>query len=77
MSSHPLPVGPRTTLWQALAIQSRVVGAMILRVISFYFRILSIDPLLQPLVEGVVLLSAVSLGAIRVLRVKNRLDLFR
>lgn len=31
MSSHPLPVGPRTTLWQALAIQSRVVGAMILR----------------------------------------------
>lgn len=54
-----------------------LVGAMILRVISFYFRILSIDPLLQPLVEGVVLLSAVSLGAIRVLRVKNRLDLFR
>lgn len=54
-----------------------LVGALILRVISFYFRILSIDPLLQPLVEGVVLLSAVSLGAIGVLRVKNRLDLFR
>lgn len=54
-----------------------LVGALILRAISFYFRILSIDPLLQPLVEGVVLLLAVSLGAIRTLRVKNRLELFR
>ncbi len=52
-------------------------GALILRVISFYFRILSIDPLLQPLIEGVVLLAAVSLGAIRTLRVRNRLELFR
>lgn len=54
-----------------------LIGALILRTISFYFRILSIDPLLQPLVEGLVLLAAVSLGAIRALRVKNKLDLFR
>jgi ribose transport system permease protein len=54
-----------------------IVGAMILRVIAFYFRILDIDPLLQPLIEGVVLLVAVSFGAIRTLRVKNKLDLFR
>ena len=54
-----------------------LVGALILRVISFYFRILSIDPLLQPLIEGMVLLAAVSLGAIRTLRVRNRLELFR
>jgi Ribose/xylose/arabinose/galactoside ABC-type transport systems, permease components len=54
-----------------------LVGALILRVISFYFRILAIDPLLQPLIEGVVLLGAVSLGALRTLRVKNRLELFR
>lgn len=54
-----------------------LVGALILRAISFYFRILSVDPLLQPLVEGIVLLAAVSLGAIRTLRVKNRLELFR
>lgn len=54
-----------------------LIGALILRVISFYFRILSIDPLLQPLVEGLVLLAAVSLGAFRTLRVKNRLELFR
>jgi ribose transport system permease protein len=54
-----------------------LVGALILRVISFYFRILSVDPLLQPLVEGVVLLTAVSLGVFRTLQVKNRLALFR
>jgi len=54
-----------------------LVGALILRVISFYFRILSIDPLLQPLIEGIVLLAAVSFGAVRALRVKNKLDLFR
>ena len=54
-----------------------LIGALILRAISFYFRILSIDPLLQSLVEGIVLLLAVSLGAVRALRVKNRLELFR
>jgi ribose transport system permease protein len=54
-----------------------LVGAAILRVIAFYFRILDIDPLLQPLIEGIVLLVAISFGAFRVLRVKNKLDLFR
>ena len=54
-----------------------LVGAMILRFISFYFRILDIDPLLQPLIEGIVLLTAVSFGAFRLLQVKNKLDLFR
>jgi ribose transport system permease protein len=52
-------------------------GALILRVISFYFRIFDVPPLLQPLFEGIVLLVAVSLGALRVLRVKNTLELFR
>ncbi len=54
-----------------------VFGALILRTISFNFRIFEVDPLLQPLIEGIVLLAAVSLGAVRVLRVKNTLDLFR
>ncbi|MCB1341876.1 MAG: ABC transporter permease [Pseudooceanicola sp.] len=54
-----------------------MIGACILRVFSFYFRILSIDPLLQPLIEGMVLLAAVSLGAIKTLRVRNTLELFR
>jgi len=52
-------------------------GALVLRVIAFYFRILDVAPLLQPLVEGIVLLAAVSFGALRVLRIKNTLELFR
>lgn len=54
-----------------------IFGALILRTISFNFRIFEFDPLLQPLLEGIVLLAAVSLGALRVLRVKNTLELFR
>jgi len=54
-----------------------IFGAMILRVISFFFRILDIAPLLQPLFEGLILLAAVSIGALRVLRVRNTLELFR
>lgn len=52
-------------------------GALVLRGISFNFRIFEVDPLLQPLIEGLVLLAAVSLGALRVLRVRNTLELFR
>lgn len=54
-----------------------IFGALVLRTISFNFRIFEIDPLLQPLFEGVVLLAAVSLGALAVVRVRNSLDLFR
>ena len=54
-----------------------VFGAMILRIISFTFRIFDIAPLLQPLFEGIILLVAVSVGSLRVLRVKNTLELFR
>jgi ribose transport system permease protein len=49
----------------------------VLKVISFNFRIFDIAPLLQPMFEGLVLLSAISLGALRMLRVKNQLELFR
>ena len=52
-----------------------LIGAMVIRAISFNFRIFNIAPLLQPLFEGLVLLGAVSIGAARVFRIKNRLDL--
>lgn len=59
-------------------------GALVLRAISFMFRVIDpdsalgflYDPLLQPLVEGLILLFAVSLGAAKVLRERNRLSLF-
>jgi ribose transport system permease protein len=54
-----------------------IFGALILRVISFLFRIFDIAPLLQPLFEGLILLAAVSIGAWSVFRVKNTLELFR
>ncbi len=61
-----------------------VFGALVLRAISFCFRVFDpagpmgfvANPLLQPIFEGVILLLAVSLGAARALRVKNRLSLF-
>jgi ribose transport system permease protein len=54
-----------------------IFGTLILKVISFNFRVFDIAPLLQPLFEGLVLLAAVSLGALSILRVKNQLELFR
>jgi ribose transport system permease protein len=61
-----------------------VFGALVLRAIAFCFRVFDsngplgflANPLLQPIFEGVILLLAVSLGAARVFRVKNRLTLF-
>ena len=52
-----------------------LIGALVIRAISFNFRIFDVPPLLQPLFEGLVLLAAVSLGAGRVFRVRNRLQL--
>jgi ribose transport system permease protein len=51
-----------------------LVGALVIRAISFNFRIFDVEPLLQTLFEGVVLLAAVSIGAARIFRVKNRLE---
>jgi ribose transport system permease protein len=61
-----------------------IFGALTLRAISFCFRVFDensplgflANPLLQPIFEGVILLLAVSFGAARVFRVKNRLTLF-
>lgn len=61
-----------------------IFGALVLRAISFSFRVFDpngpvgflANPLLQPIFEGVILLLAVSLGAARVFRVRNRLSLF-
>ncbi len=61
-----------------------IFGALVLRAISFCFRVFDpngpmgfiANPLLQPIFEGVILLAAVSVGAARVFRVKNRLSLF-
>ena len=53
-----------------------VFGAFILATIGDLLFVFDLPPLWQPLFQGVVLLSAVSLGAFRVLQVRNRLELF-
>jgi ribose transport system permease protein len=53
-----------------------VFGAFVLRTIDDLLFVFDLPPLWQPLFQGVVLLVAVSLGAIRVFRIRNRLELF-
>jgi ribose transport system permease protein len=53
-----------------------IFGAFVLRTIGDLLFVLDLDPLWQPLFQGMILLIAVSLGALRLLKVRNRLDLF-
>jgi ribose transport system permease protein len=54
-----------------------IFGAFVLRTIDDLLFVFDLPPLWQPLFQGVVLLAAVSLGAARVFRIRNRLELFR
>jgi ribose transport system permease protein len=53
-----------------------IFGAFVLRTIGDLLFVFDLEPFWQPLVQGVILLAAVSLGAFRLLRMRNRLDLF-
>jgi ribose transport system permease protein len=54
-----------------------VFGALVLRTIGDLLFVFDFEPLWQPLFQGIILLTAVSLGALRLLKVSNRLELFR
>ena len=54
-----------------------VFGALVLRTIGDLLFVFDLEPLWQPLFQGLILLAAVSLGALRLLKVDNRLDLFK
>ena len=54
-----------------------IFGAFVLRTIDDLLFVFDLPPLWQPLFQGVILLAAVSLGAARVFRIRNRLELFR
>ena len=54
-----------------------VLGAFILRTIGDLLFVLKASPLWQPLFQGLILLLAVSLGALPMLRLRNRLDTYR
>jgi len=53
-----------------------IFGALAFRTIGDLLFVFDLDPLWQPLFQGVVLAAAVCLGALRLLRVRNRLDLY-
>ena len=52
-----------------------IIGAFILRTIKSFMFFTGIPPLAQPLFEGLVLLAALCFGAIRLIGVRNRLDI--
>jgi ribose transport system permease protein len=54
-----------------------IFGAFIMRTVGDLLIVFDINPVLQPLFVGTVLLVAVSLGSLRLLRIKNKLDLYR
>lgn len=51
-----------------------IFGAFVLREVSDLLFVFDIQPLVQPFIQGLILLAAVSLGAVRVLRAPNRLE---
>jgi ribose transport system permease protein len=53
-----------------------IFGALMFRTIGDLLFVFNLDPLWQPLFQGVVLAAAVCLGAARLLQVRNRLDLY-
>lgn len=68
-------IGGTSLLGGSGGIIGSIIGAYVLRIISGVLLFASISPLAQPLFEGLVLLAAISVGAVHVLRTKNRLDL--
>jgi ribose transport system permease protein len=53
-----------------------IFGAFVIRTINDLLFVFDLDPLWQPLFLGVVLLASVCLGSVRLLQIRNRLDLF-
>ena len=54
-----------------------VFGAFIMRTVGDLLIVFDVNPVLQPLFVGVVLLLAVSIGSLRLLRIRNKVDLYR
>jgi ribose transport system permease protein len=54
-----------------------ILGAFVLRTIGDLLFVFDMNPLWQPLFLGIVLLVSVGLGSFRLLRIKNRLELYR
>jgi ribose transport system permease protein len=54
-----------------------IFGAFVLRTIGDLLFVFDLEPLWQPLFQGIILLMAVSLGSLKLLKLSNRLDQFK
>ncbi|MBV8441674.1 MAG: ABC transporter permease [Hyphomicrobiales bacterium] len=54
-----------------------IFGALMFRTIGDLLFVFNLDPLWQPLFQGVVLLAAVCVGSARLFQVRNRMELFQ
>ncbi len=54
-----------------------VFGAFVLRTIGDLLFVFDLEPLWQPLFQGVILLVAVSMGSLQLLKLGNRLDIYK
>ncbi|MEJ8570929.1 ABC transporter permease [Microbaculum marinum] len=54
-----------------------IFGALAFRTIGDLLFVFDLEPLWQPLFQGVVLFAAVCLGSLRLIQVRNRLEYFR
>ncbi|MEO6012849.1 MAG: ABC transporter permease [Devosia sp.] len=54
-----------------------IFGAFVMRTVGDLLIVFDINPVLQPLFVGAVLLLAVCIGSLRLLRIKNKVDLYR
>jgi ribose transport system permease protein len=53
-----------------------IFGALMFRTIGDLLFVFNVEPLWQPLFQGAVLMAAVCLGSLRLLRIRNRLELY-
>ncbi len=70
-------LGGTSLVGGAGSVAGTIAGALILRTIGSLMFFAGINPMAQPLFEGAVLLAAVALGALRLLKIRNRLEMFR
>ncbi|RZL88411.1 MAG: ABC transporter permease [Variovorax sp.] len=70
-------LGGATLSGGVASVLGTIAGAFMLRAIGSLMFFTGVPPLAQPLFEGLVLICAVALGAARLLRIRNRLEIFR
>jgi ribose transport system permease protein len=54
-----------------------VIGTYLLRTLRSIMFFAGVAPMAQPLFEGIILIVAISVGSIRLVSIKNRIDVFR